>query len=620
MFSSRNRGDMKSNVSDYLKLVEHIYLDMTSLCSANVSDLRDLKTIRSRVRDEGISFLTITLPRFAQDLERALEQGMVSPNLFQNFAKRKALPCFLQGMLGNIFNLETGRLYDENSRIASCVESIRAIRQICLSFKKIQLPCTPKREYKALENFINTEIDLSVFTIQDDLAKEFSLVSSMLWDTTIHSLSLDSCKPRHGPGATAERISGNQKFNWRRWHERLEPYFPIIGSGYLVSEDENRMLQDVEFISPDKEQPVRVCLVPKTLKSPRIIAIEPVCMQYTQQGIRSLLYEAIELKGVQKGRVNFTDQSINQRLAMKASRTGRLATIDLSDASDRVPRDLALTMFNGNPDLRDAIDACRSTRATVGGLKTISLSKFASMGSALCFPVEAMYFYTICVVALFRSTSLPITYSNLKKLARMVYVYGDDIIIPVAYAESVLDYLQKYNCKVNNSKTFCSGRFRESCGIDAYAGHDVTPTYVRRTRPKNRRQATSIISWVSTANSFYQRGLWRTAQFMYNQIERLIGFLPYVSSESGALGRVSYLGYRSIGRWNPELHRFEVRAWVPRPIRRTDELDGHGALVKSLSKLEDLEKHPLANRKSDHLELSELHGVATIKRTWVPVT
>jgi hypothetical protein len=612
---------MKSNVSDCLDLVERIYIDATSLCSADVSDLRDLKTIRSRVKDEGLSFLTITLPTFCSDLEQALARGFIDSKHFLRFRKCRAIPHFMRGMLSLIFDSETGRIYDENSRNASVIPSVvRCIRQICLTFKKVELNCTPSREKAALENFINVEHTFDVFEVPSEERRYFDDVNRVLWSDMLRGLHVSKLTPRHGPGATADRISGNRKYVWRSWYERLEPYFPIVGFGYLVSEDSERMLKDVTFVPIGHELPVRVTLVPKTLKGPRIIAIEPCCMQYTQQGIRDALYERIESYRFTSGSVNFSDQSVNQSLAMSASIDGQLATIDLSDASDRVPRDLALGMFDSNPDLRDAIEACRSTHALLPDGQIIGpLKKFASMGSALCFPIEAMYFYTICVMALLREMDLPVSTRSLLKVKPMVHVYGDDIVVPVAYADAVLDHLRKYNCKVNTFKSFVTGRFRESCGVDAYGGEEVTPTYIRRMRPWNRRQASQIISWVSTANDFYLKGYWRTAQHMFSCVERILGPLPYVSSNSEALGRVSYLGYRTVERWSEKLHRFEVKAWVPRPVRRTDVLDDHGALMKSLLKLEGL-NDPWASRDERHLEHSELSGEVAIQRRWVPAT
>jgi hypothetical protein len=315
---------MKSNASDCLELVERIYIDSTLQCSDNVSDFRDLKTIRSRVRDEGLSFLTITLPDFCRDFEQALASGQVDSKHFIRFKKRQAIPHFLWGMLSHIFNVETGRIYDQNACNASDVPSIiNCVRQICLAFKKVELECTPTRNALSLKHFVSTEHSFEMFSLPREELTYFRKVSSVLWDNMLHDIRCSELIPRHGPGATADRISGNQKFNWRRWHERLEPYFPIAGFGYVVTESLQGKLEDVEFVPVEDEQPVRVTLVPKTLKGPRIIAIEPCCMQYTQQGIRDSLYEIIESHWPSSGHINFRDQSINQSLAMTSSSDGR---------------------------------------------------------------------------------------------------------------------------------------------------------------------------------------------------------------------------------------------------------------------------------------------------------
>lgn len=615
--SPRYGGNLKSNVSDYLELVEQVYIDATTMCIADVSDLRDLKTIRSRVENEGLSFLTITLPSFSRDFEQALEIGNIDSTLFRNFRKCGSIPAFLQGMISLIFNRETGRFNDEEHDETPTI--IAAVRQICLLFKKVEIPCTPEREAQAFASYQRIEHEFEQFSVPERYYADFVSVSRVLWDNAMFAISATQCIPRHGPGATSEGASGNQKYSWSYWHDRLEPYFPLIDNAYpLGTPVDSEELEKVTILPEELELPVRVISVPKTLKSPRIIAIEPCCMQYAQQGILRLLLEAIESNDLSAGHVNFTDQSVNQSLALSASSTGQLATIDLSDASDRVPHDLAMEMFNANPILKDSINACRSTRAQLpDGTIVYPLKKFASMGSALCFPVEAMYFYTICVVALLSDNKLPVTRNNIKHVIRDVHVYGDDIIVPSTNAVTVLDYLQKYNCKVNVNKTFVSGNFRESCGVDAYKGYEVTPTYIRRERPTNRQQADRLISYVATANLFYKKGYWRTASLMFKICERILGPLPYVSETSPGLGRISFLGYRTVERWSRKLQCSEVRAWVPRGVNRTDHLDGYGALMKAFLKLEDLKNLPVS-RDALHLERSALHGAVALTRRWLP--
>jgi hypothetical protein len=621
---------VKSNASVQMDMAYNIYIDACAKCTADVSDLRDLETIRSRVEDEGTSFLTITLPNFCRDFEKSLEVGFIDPTCFRSFRKYGSIPHFLRGMIGLIFDRETGRIYDESSSAYHSDSStiVDSVRQICLAFKKIELECTPERVNIALQNFVSIEHDFSKFSIPEADLNEFSLVSAVLWDNVISTLRIADAVPRHGPGNTADKRSGNQKFVWLRWHERLEPYFPLIDSAYPISSYGSKELKMVTLVSPEEEQPVKVTPVPKTLKGPRIIAIEPACMQYAQQAIRSLLYGALESSDLTRGHVNFRDQSVNQKLALMSSKTGRLATIDLSDASDRVPWSLAMVMFRSNPDLSDSIDACRSTKAILPNGAVIGpLRKFASMGSALCFPVESMYFYTICVAALLRAHDLPVTLRNTFKVSRGVHIYGDDIVVPSIYAEVVLNYLQKYNCKVNNSKTFVSGNFRESCGVDAYKGELVTPVYLRQTQPENKQQVQKLLSWVSTANLFYKKGYWKTSSYMFARVEKILGPLPYVSEKSSALGRVTFRGGRSIERWGRRYQRFEVRAWVPRPVYRSDRIDGYAALMKTLLSLESTGRESLNSLHDSftvsdvlHLERSALYGAVALKRRWVPAT
>jgi len=631
------RGSMKSNVSEYLELLQVIYLDACSVCVADVSDLRDLITIKSRVESEGLSFLTITLPDFCKDFERSLEIGFIDPTSFRSFRKNGSIPAFLQGMIGLLFDRGTGRICDEDNLLSPGFVSslVDSVRQICLTFKKMELNCTPKRVQKALDDFFTIEQSFSLFEVPEDESQSFLDLSSCLWGPMLDLIDPNIFLPRHGPGATAERISGNQKFIWQLWHDRLEPHFPFLENAYPYGMGifGLKELDLVKFVRPNDEQPVRVTPVPKTLKGPRIIAIEPCCMQYTQQGIRDVLYDVIESSEFTKGHVLFRDQSVNQDLAILSSKTGRLATIDLSDASDRVPLSLAIRMFDSNPSLKASILACRSTRAELPDGTIIGpLRKFASMGSALCFPIEAMYFYTICVKALLEVQNLPISRKSIFAVTRDIYVYGDDILVPSIYATVVLDHLQKYNCKVNTSKTFWTGKFRESCGVDAYDGRRVTPLYLRRSFPENRRQASEAISLVCLANSFYKKGYWQTCSYLYKRCEQVLGPLPYVSETSPILGRISFLGYRSVVKWNEKIQSFEVRGWKAEPVRRTDELEGYGALQKSLSRLQDLSGpeaeedvpfmqamdryDPWVARDELHLSRSALHRAVTLKRGW----
>lgn len=626
---------MKSHVSTLIELAVAQISDAAAKCNTLQPDKRDIETLMSRVKHEGISFLTITLPAFGGDFERCLANGQVDPTFFRSFKKNGAIPVFLQGMLSLVFDPGNGGLLDEPNLAA-----IEGIKQICCSLKKLELPCTDVRVHKAILQFEQVEHDLKQNLDRVDILK-FNRISSLLWSYVFNhhlSFSVMDTIPKHGPGATAEGVSGNQKFRMQRWHERLEPYFPIFWNAYSENALNSLDFQSVSLISEDEEQPVKVTPVPKTLKTPRIIAIEPVCMQFAQQAISKKLVKLLESHPITSGQINFTDQKVNRDLAIEASSTGELATIDLSAASDRVPLSLAISMFRCVPDLRDAILACRSRRAQIntGSIKkTIYLRKFASMGSALCFPVEAMYFFTLCVKALIEKRGLPLTYQSISKVAGDVYVYGDDIIVPTADVDAVIGSLQKYYCKVNVSKSFTRGKFRESCGMDAYDGEEVRSTYIRQMPPDDRRSSSSLISWVETSNQFYKRGYWLTSSLLIKRVESILGELPIVGEDCEGLGKVSFQPAVSINRWGKRYQRAEVSTWVAGPVYRTDKLGGYPALskcllemegrgetpleraVKSITKKFDPKDRALAKDLPGRLDRTPRFGAVTLKRRYV---
>jgi len=607
---------MKSHEQDLLTVCECILLDARAKCSiTNVSIMRDLNKIRSRVKHEGISFLTITLPSFGQEFERSLESMEATSCSFPGWKKSKCLPAFLQGFTRLVFDAETGRLLDEPD-----IGAIEGIRQIAYSFKKLKLPCGPGRVDKALSGFKEVECILQESMPSSDVHL-FNEVSRLLWGNVFAGeFDPQQLIPKHGPGQTGEHITGNQKYSHRVWYERLEPFFPsdaFIMSCVSQFTDDAEGLDSVQFVPSEHELPVRITPVPKTLKGPRIIAIEPVCMQYAQQALARHIIGKLKVHDITAGHINFDDQSVNRKLAMTASSDRLYATLDLSDASDRVPLSLVSSMLDVYPDLRDAILACRSKAAQMPDGEIIHLRKFASMGSALCFPIEAMVFFTGIIVSILKSKNLPVTLRNMYNISRSVYVYGDDIIIPIDWVDIVLETLASFYCKVNVRKSFWKGYFRESCGMDAYAGYDVTPTYLRSMPPKNKGSISGLLSWIATSNLFYLRGYWRTADLLKNRVESLKGTLPIVLKNSPGVGWLSFQRGHSVHRWNTKLHRPEVSTYVASTVYRKDALEGYSALLKCFLSLELAEDSSSASSfDSKHLTRSPRSGTSSMKRRW----
>lgn len=586
-----------------------VSVELGALCY--VSTTRDYKTVASRVEHEGLSFLTISLTDFGRDFEKSLAQSYVGHDLFVGFQRKGGLPRFLGGFLDLVFDRSTGRLLDNPS-----IDSIYSIRQLTLMFGKIALPCSEARERRAILKFLECEQDIrrSDRNISISLLERFANMSLRLFGDVLASVDSDvysgTLTPKHGPGATADRLRGNAKFDQVEWTRRLERVFPY-GDNAMPNWRFNYLLDAVDILEPGAERPVRVITVPKTLKTPRIIAIEPTCMQYMQQAVMERLVELLEGDKTLSGMIGFTDQTPNQSLACESSADGSLATLDLSEASDRVSNQHVRLLCRHFPHFGEALDATRSRKADVPGHGVIRLAKFASMGSALCFPVEAMVFLTIIFLALEAEHRRRFTREEIRSFSGRVRVYGDDIIIPVRSMPIVTEYLEAFGLKVNLGKSFGTGKFRESCGKEYYDGTDVSIVRVRNVLPSSRSDSDKVIASVSLRNRFYEAGLWQSSRWMDSWIDPLLGGrYPYVSSDSPVLGRVSYLGYDT-QRLCPNTHVPQVKGYVVSSKPRPSLVSGEGALLKWFLKRGD---EPFADR--DHLSRSGRPDAVSTKLRW----
>jgi hypothetical protein len=368
-------------------------------------------------------------------------------------------------------------------------------------------------------------------------------------------------------------------------------------------------VEKVNFVYPESEIPVRVISVPKTLKTPRIIGVEPVAMQYCQQGVLEILVPLLETSPYLSGSVNFTDQTKNQVLALKSSSSGRFSTIDLSEASDRVSNQLVIRMLKTTPNFLEVVQACRSYRADVPGFGLLNLAKFASMGSALCFPIEAMVFCTIILVGIQRQKSHLLSLREIRSILKDVRIYGDDIIIPVEYASAVMRELEAFGLRVNQHKSFWTGKFRESCGVEAYDGIDVTPVRLRRMPPTSLQNGPEVVSYTSFSNQCYWKGMWKTAHYVRNHMSKLTK-LPYVTRTSGLLGWNTYDNSYRYSRLSPDTHSPVVLGLVLKGKPRKSPLDGSSALMKFFL------KRGCKPLQGDHLHHSGRPVSATLRYRW----
>lgn len=646
--------------------------DLGARCSVSTSLLeRDITTALKRVKHEGDAFWTITLPQFGKDFEKSLSMSLIHKDLFRGWSKKDADSIFGEDGFNEIrtFATETisgppkflggfmDRVYGENGLLLDQpdVESVFAIRQLTLMFGKLKEQCSDKKISSAYRNYVEVDEEvhnhLGWLTSQfergqfDELlavhgerrvSLELNLVDPLrqvirvmfgnalsIVDRRIHDYDV---VPKHGPGSTAEGVLGNQKYYQTEWPERMETLFPFLE--YAVPSRNPEFLRGVTFLGPEDERPAKLLAVPKTASTPRLIAKEPICMQYMQQAVSRLLMHYLERPSFGRSPnmgshyVGFEDQTPNQDMARIGSEDGSLATLDLSEASDRVPNWLIEAVFEDWPWFSEAVQVTRSRRVDVPEHGIISVSKFASMGSALTFPIEAMIFAAIAVKTVVSGSvwdSEPVNLADLNQYRDTVRVYGDDIIVPVESAEAVSEGLETFGFKVNQSKSFWTGMFRESCGKEYFMGEDVSivrfRTDVPSRLPLRTEDASPIASTVATRNQFYMIGLWRLAAALDDVLIKVLkGLYPYVGPESQVLGRLSVIPKMDFSDFGFDVNYFDmdeqaplVKGWVLHPKLPINEAKDEAALLKCLLINGD------ANTQSDHLERSGRPRVVSIK-------
>lgn len=500
-------------------------------------DVEDITSFKQRVEHEGLSFLTTGLPSLGKALDRSYSTGKyTAPTGFKVGAAER--PIFL------------GRCLDR------CMEgdpvAVDCYRQLTLMFYKLEVGYDQATQIAFLDNF--KEVDRSVGLVNLANSEKVIAIARGLIGRVLCNADPLAIRPCHGTGATACRTRPEDKWHKLRYFEKLDatfsyPDYFFYSTTHLA--DELGKLEKAEKAIPR----ARIVLVPKDSRGPRVISCEPAELMYIQQGLMRLLYETIESHPLTRSFINFRDQKMNRELAKTGSITGQVATIDLSDASDRVSLALVRKLFPNR--WVEALEASRSEETILPSGEVVQLQKFAPMGSSVCFPIEALVFWAMSIATL----------RNLRCVSTPVYVYGDDIIVDSSVSSFVMDGLEDVGLRVNRDKSYSSGPFRESCGGDYYLGVDVAPVRLRHPF------ASSVFSAITDAdfcnNLIAKFGIedslkvidlivdYRGSPFPFSPL----GLPASIKTECRACNDVFFRR-----RWNTALQRYEHR--ISRPVAK----------------------------------------------------
>lgn len=320
--------------------------------------------------------------------------------------------------------------------------------------------------------FQSLEEDPSLWdpTMQDILFRARRKISSVLRNPNLESISKGF---GWGPGATSVS-RGSYTSAYVKFAQRLDVTSNSLIMGQCCVNSipawVNCQLQTDEFPSVEASlcretfNVVRgneIVFVPKNAKTHRIIAKEPHVNSFIQKGfgaeIRRLLKHGAG--------VDLQDQTLNQRLARLGSTNGSLCTIDLSGASDTISRELVRFLLPRQ--WYSLLDQIRSKQGLLNG-QWLHYQKFSSMGNACTFELESLIFWALCKSCL-----------EFLGQDQTCNVYGDDIIVPTDAYELVAKVIDFSGFKINASKSYSSGQFRESCGKDYFNGTDVRPIFLK---------------------------------------------------------------------------------------------------------------------------------------------
>lgn len=416
---------------------------------------------------------------------------------------------------------------------------------------------------------------------EGDLDRLRHILSEYQFDKTLFT-------PEFSSGATVECVRGSGPA--ARWYC---PMFPRTKYVFLRTDP-----RFVEHFATSFEKPVSELVdVPKSMTKKRSITVEPSLQTFVQQGLRRMLENAIShhSDGIE---IFLHDQSYNQQLALQGSIDSYWATIDLSKASDSVKVEHVMCF----PDeVARLLLAARTPYVSLND-QTYYMHTYAGMGNATTFRVECIVFAAIARMAC-EDAGIAVSGS----------VYGDDIIVPTAAVDHLLKLLSQFGFTVNEEKSYWSGYFRESCGIEAYMGNDISP--VRIPRRFMMQPVVPVDCVRDYANALIGYPLAR--RYVLRNFLKDRKILSAYTDDRYLLSSGTNLNSNVPFRYNKNLQRYEYRVHQPKASSVSSDTDG--AYYYRLLELERTERQQLLlpdDRIDTRLGRSRLSGEA---QQWVAI-
>ncbi len=402
-----------------------------------------------------------------------------------------------------------------------------------------------------------------------------------------------------GPGVTTllkgSEVAPFNKFHFengitRRLYNFIEPWF---STAYPLWTERLRLSAKAEGFFPELfkfEEGNEVITVPKNSKTDRVIAVEPGFNLWFQKGIGTMIRRRLRRAGV-----DLNSQIRNQQLALTASSSNHLATVDFSSASDSISYSVVRELIPGR--WFTLLDICRSPVGNQDGTQ-LKWNKFSSMGNGFTFELESLIFFAAATAVC----------EFLGCDTKEISVFGDDVILPSNCFDLFRSFCEFLGFRTNTEKSFSSGYFRESCGSHYYDGVDCKPIFLKEILTNAQslyKLANNVRMLAHRRNSHYgcDASFQRSWRSLFLRVPKALRFrIPFGYGEGGfisnfdesapAKARDGYEGYRfrgvmytGVNRKSEELGILLTRLWSrsPEAYKNTYTLRGRTRLKVSFT-------------------------------------
>jgi len=472
---------------------------------------------------------------------------------------------------------------------SSDVEGFRACHQVFAALSRLNLEKKSLAEV-AYTKWCDSEIAVAKAGMPSDVEKN---VISEWFPLENACILYDWMSPHHSSGSTCERVSNPaEKPLLMGLDANLRTFLKVTGWDDLVQEGLMQSfvprIAGQQAFAPiptvgDSEPYHLVIFVAKNWKTYRVVSMEPIAYMFFQQGasVGIQRYLKSRISPVLSRMYCVNTEEENRAAAQRGSIDGSIATIDWSSASDLVAYRYMASLTEGS-GLSPFVRMLRTKYAKMPGRisedlwdeSVYAVDKMAPMGSAVCFPLESLFFCTV-LFSTYLQERWKYTVSERKRMLAAMRVYGDDCTVPVELVQPFLTRMEEIGAQVNMTKSFFNSGsdqdfYRESCGGEYLNGIDVTPWRLPRKFggftissifmvDGDWDSATELAQLISLANDLYDLP-WARYVVIYHLVS--VGQLPLFFDETGERGlrSSSPTNFHLRKRYNTSFQRYEVEA------------------------------------------------------------